>query len=270
MLPAPYYADDWVTLYHGDSREILPLLAPFSLVVTSPPYGGIRDYGGHGEANLFVVLALLANGLERGGVLVWNTADQTKDGSESGESFRHVLHTMSCGLRLHDTMIYCKETVTYPDANRYHPAFEFMFIFSKGAPAQFNGIADKPNKHPGGRSGSSYRERDGSLTPKTPSTVPEKGLRLNWWIMPTASQEGSRGGSSEHPARMPYGMARDHILTWTSAGATVLDPFAGSGTTLRAAKDLNRRAVGIELEERYCDVAAKRCAQEVLDLGAAA
>jgi site-specific DNA-methyltransferase (adenine-specific) len=73
-----------------------------------------------------------------------------------------------------------------------------------------------------------------------------------------------------HPVPKPLGvwkwlMTRGSVNT----GETILDPFMGSGTTLRAAKDLGRKAIGIELEERYCEIAARRCAQEVLDLAPA-
>jgi DNA modification methylase len=74
--------------------------------------------------------------------------------------------------------------------------------------------------------------------------------------------------AGDHPAPFPLGLPMRAITA--TAAAVVCDPFAGSGTTLRAAKDCGRRAVGIELDERYCEMAAKRCAQGVLDLGGAA
>ena len=65
-----------------------------------------------------------------------------------------------------------------------------------------------------------------------------------------------------HPAQKPYRLVRRLVMR--GKGPLVLDPFVGSGTTLRAAKDLGRRAIGIEIEEKYCRIAANRLRQEVL------
>lgn len=75
------------------------------------------------------------------------------------------------------------------------------------------------------------------------------------------------GPASEHPCPKPL-----RLLTWivenlSDVGDTVIDPFAGSGTTLHAAKQLNRKAIGIEIEERYCEIAVQRLARGVLEFG---
>jgi len=75
----------------------------------------------------------------------------------------------------------------------------------------------------------------------------------------------NKGGNNEHPTQKPLA-----LMTWCISLAgdvqTILDPFAGSGTTGRAAKDMGRKAVLIEREERYCEIAARRMRQEVLSL----
>jgi len=225
----PYYEDEAVQIYHGDCREIMFDLE-FDMAVTSPPYGDIRGYDGIGDWK--AVLKALSDSVVDGGVIVWNVADQVIDGSETGLSFRQALHMIDeCGMRLHDTMIYVSEGVTFPDANRYLHGVEYMFVFSKGAPRHFNGIKDRRNKWAGSKVHGTDRLRDGSTV-----------------------------------APMSYAMASGHIQTWSDPGETVLDPFMGSGTTLRAAKDLGRKAIGIEIEERYCEIAAKRMSQLAMAL----
>jgi len=76
------------------------------------------------------------------------------------------------------------------------------------------------------------------------------------------------GEHRSHPTQKPLGVMAWALTACPIVAELVLDPFMGSGTTLRAAKDLGRRAIGIEIEERYCEIAARRLSQGVLDFGA--
>jgi site-specific DNA-methyltransferase (adenine-specific) len=270
MMPRKETLADGIELWLGDCREVLPTLGKVDAVVTSPPYDNIRDYGeGWQGVDYLAVISCIADRLDDGGVAMWNVADQTVNGSETGTSFRQALHAMECGLRLHDTMIYCKEGVTFPDSNRYHPAFEFMFVFSKGAPKHFNGIRDWRNKWAGSKMHGTDRLADGTTKRINGhgNLVPEQGLRRNWWVIANP-YIGETGG---HPAPMPYRMASDHIETWTVTGETVLDPFLGSGTTGVACVQLGRKFIGIEIDPGYFDIACRRISDELkrprLDLG---
>jgi site-specific DNA-methyltransferase (adenine-specific) len=262
IVAKPYYEHAGITIYHGDCREILPSLPKVDLVLTSPPYGDMRDYGHHDRGEWLDVISLIPPVLEAGGVLVWNVADQVIDGSESGASFRQALSMINAGMKLHDTMIYLKEGVNFPDANRYLPAFEYMFVASKGMPKTFNPITDRRNKWSGDTIHGTSREKNGECKAtnglKVNRLVPEFGRRYNYWLI------ANRTDGYGHPAPMPIQMATDHIKSWSNEDDLVLDPFAGSGVSLLAAKNLGRRAIGIEIEERYCEIAAKRLAQEVL------
>lgn len=92
-----------------------------------------------------------------------------------------------------------------------------------------------------------------------------KGVRILHYLWNGMIRKGD--DELEHPTQKPVELMTWCLQSrWTKDAQLILDPFMGSGTTLRAAKDLGRRAIGIEIEERYCEIAARRLAQEVLAL----
>lgn len=246
------------TLYLGDCREVIGETPPIDLVVTSPPYDNLREYGeGFKPLDCAPVISGLASAIKPGGVIMWNVADATVNGSETGTSFRQALHAMECGLNLHDTMIYIKDGANFPDANRYYAAFEYMFVWSKGPPATFNPICDRRNKWAGTAVHGTQRQADGATKPMHGIGKPIQpfGVRLNYWLLT------NRSNATGHPAPMPYAMAADHITTWSNPGDTVFDPFLGSGTSGVAAAKLGRDFIGCEIDPAYFDIACKRIEQ---------
>jgi len=80
------------------------------------------------------------------------------------------------------------------------------------------------------------------------------------------NKNGGEPGPNEHPTQKPLLLMKELVVLFTVPGDLILDPYMGSGTTLRAAKDFHRKAIGIEINEKYCEIAARRMSQEVLPL----
>ena len=268
----PYYQEDGITLYCGDCREILPQLdnGSIDLTVTSPPYGNLRTYNGF-SFEFEAIAKEIFRVTKDGGMLVWVVGDETVEGSETLTSAKQkIFFNEVCGFRIHDTMIYAKNGPPYPDQLRYQQVFEYMFVFSKRTPKTINLIADKKNRWAGSRNFGtrSNRSVDGKLVQSSLAnrTVKELGVRWNIWEMKTGFGYSTTDEEAyEHPAMFPEKLAGDHIISWSNAKEIILDPMAGSGTTLKMARILGRKAIGIEISEKYCEIAVKRLAQMQMD-----
>ncbi len=255
-------------VYCGDNVTVMREEIPdesIDLTVTSPPYDNLRSYKGF-DWDFEALTHELYRATKPGGVVVWVVGDATINGSETGTSFRQALYFKDeVGFNLHDTMIYKKHN-RFPPNIRYWDSFEYMFVLSKGKPKTYN-LLEQPKKRYINDNSHSYRKRDGSL-----QKVDEKMLqrfesankkktriRDNVWDIDAGYMRSTTDKVAyKHPAIFPDRLARDHIISWSNPGDTVLDPFAGSGTTLKMAEILQRNSIGIEISEEYCEIIKER------------
>ncbi len=226
------------------------------LVVTSPPYDDLRDYNGY-SFNFQEIAKELFRVVKKGGVMVWIVGDKIKNGNRSLTSFKQCIYFQDIGFNVHDVMIYQKKNTPFMRSNAYTNCFEFMFILSKGKVNTFNPLKTKTVRH-GVEKLVSNKKADG-INNKVVAELKKEKTLINIW-----SYAVGLGGSTndkiafEHTAIFPEKLARDHILSWTNEGDLVFDPMSGSGTTCKMAKLSQRNYLGMEISEKYTELAIKR------------
>ncbi len=232
------------------------------LTITSPPYDNLRTYKG------FVFpFEDIANELFRvtknGGVVVWVVGDATINGSETGTSFKQALYFKEIGFNLHDTMIFQKQNpIPQIYRKRYTNIFEYMFVFSKGEVKTHNPIMIDCLHAGLELNGTTYKNysKGEQKREKLAKPVKKEKLKGNIWeyvVGKKAEDQEAQG----HSAPFPTALARDHITSWTNSGDIVLDPMCGSGTTCKAAFQLERKYIGIDISHEYCEMARERIKQ---------
>lgn len=257
-------------LFNQTAEEYLQNLPDdfIDLTITSPPYDQLRKYNGC-EFDINIIITELYRATKPGGVCVWVVGDQTINGSETGTSFRQALAFMEHGWNLHDTMIYEKDSISFPETNRYSQIFEYMFVFSKGKPKTTNIIKDRKNKWFGSKKiKGRERQVDGSLSSKRKGNeLKEFGSRFNIWRIPQGANKSSKDKIAfHHPAIFPEKLAADHIRTWSNEGDIICDVFSGSATTAKMAVLLNRKFTGCEKSEEYFLIGTQRLKPYLNDL----
>ena len=255
-----------IQLFNDDCLQVLRTLPDNSvdLVLTSPPYDNLRNYGGKSQFVFDKTANQLGRVLKQGGVIVWIVGDQTKNGCESLSSFKQAIYFVeNVGLNLYDTMIYQRWGLPLSH-RRYEQEFEYMFVFCKGKPKTFNPLT-QPSKYAGIKKSmkchsASTTEINSKLgKPIDAFIIKDQRLRGNIWRYAVGANQSTRDKIAfQRPAIFPEPLATDHILSWSNEGDLVLDPFAGSGTTLKIASQLRRDSIGIEINHEYCELIKQR------------
>lgn len=230
------------------------------LVVTSPPYDNMREYGGNFSFNFQKVARYLYSVMKEGGVIVWVVSDQTVRGSESGTSFKQALYFKEIGFNLFDTMIYLKPPRGAVGNNKtYWQTFEYMFVLSKGTPKTINLLMDRENQSARKGDRGTKRLPNGKLLRLNRGGFEATGRRTNVWEYCIGKNHSTKDDYAfDHPAMFPEKLAHDHIWSWSNEGDIVYDPFLGSGTTAKMSVLTGRKYVGSEINAEYCKIAKKR------------
>ena len=247
----PYYLDDHCCIIHGDCREILPTFpaTSFDLVLMDPPYGHNNNNGdlAHRWEE--------ALGIHRRGQLVRGEARPiANDGPEANDLVRWAFGE-SGRLLKPGCCCCCCGGGGGPD-----PQFARWSLWMDEAIGFKQAVVwDK-----GGLGMGWHYRRNYELM-----LVAEKPGAAGHWFGGSSQANvvripGIKPAADDHPTPKPLSLMGLFVRLHSERGDLVLDPFMGSGTTLAAAKDLGRRAIGIEIEEQYCEIAARRLSQEVL------
>jgi site-specific DNA-methyltransferase (adenine-specific) len=233
----PFYDEDGITIHLGDCREVLPILGPVDHVITDPPYEAeahtlqrrVKPGGGVMECELS--FAPMWGGLRdfiglKAGLMVRRWV-LTFCQIEAAPLWRAAYETQG-GLVYRRTCIWVKpDGMPQYSGDRPGMGYETILAMHKEGASAWNG---------GGKHGVFiFNKADGA-------------------------------GPNPHPTTKPLPLMKELVALFTDSGETILDPFCGSGTTLRAAKDLGRKAIGIEIDEKYCEIAVRRLNQMVLGL----
>lgn len=257
----PYYQDKGITIYNADNREVLPSLSGVDLVLTSPPYNMGNSAGG-GILHAYALGHYRKNAPlgSRGGSGRWKTAALANGYGDYKDDMPHDEYVewqkdvlKACWESLspagaifynHKQRIFNGQVVTPLDYNPDLPVRQIVIW------ARAGGVNCNPTYYmPTHEWIVIFAKPDFRLKSKSVSSMGDV------WYVP---QEANPA----HPAPFPLAIASRAV--GTTAGGLVVDPFMGSGTTLRAAKDAGREAIGIEINEAYCEIAAKWLSQDVL------
>lgn len=246
----PYYEHVGITIYHGDCREIMPSLDRVACVIADPPYGDTAlEWDSRVSGWLDSARTVLLPGtlwcfgsfrffLESAMDFVnWKLAQDVIWEKHNGSGFHADRF-----YRVHEHAVQF-----YPDSVQWADVVKNPLLAHKSDHKQVIRKAVPPS-HTGSRGPSNYMRHVGDRCLQR-SVIYERSLHRR----------------AVHPTQKPLGVTEMLIKYSSNPEDTVIDPFAGSGTTLVAAKNLGRKAIGIEIEEKYCEIAAKRLSQEVLD-----